>query len=325
MLLCRKSWLSALVLILGALSATAARAADAVEIDPLAPSDAVILAGLNIRTLLEAPLVKKEDLEKLKAALKNNAEAMKALNATGLDPFKDIDSITLAGSGGLANGKLLVVARGRFDLDKIQTAAEAVAKDKPDELKILKEGPLTVYELQGKGQQAGKPGYAAFMNNKTLVLSNSKTYTVETVQGGGKNSGKPTKEMQTALGKLTGKESLWLAMLITEEMKQGLKANPQTAAIASKLQFVTGGITLTDAMLMAFQIQTTDKMAADKVKQMIGQVKPLLQLMAQSNEEAGPILNELIENLKIESNKNNAVTISLKVTQEMAEKLKKDK
>jgi hypothetical protein len=321
----RKTWLSALVLTLGVLSATSvARAADEVAIDPLVPSDAEILAGINVRSILDSPLMKKKGQEELKAALKKNADLMKVLDATGLDPFKDIDTITMANSGGLTNGKVLLVARGRFNLDKIHTTAEAVAKDKPDHLKILKEGNVTVYELKGEGANADKPGYAAFADNKTLIVTTSKPYTLEMAQAGGKTSNKPTKEMQDALSKLSGKESVWMAALITEEMKQALKANPQMAPLAPKLHFVTGGLTLSDGLLLGLQVHTADAQTAGKVKMMIAGIKPFLQLAAQSNEEMGPVINELLENLKIESNKN-AATVSLKVTEEMMEKTKKDK
>jgi hypothetical protein len=326
-----KTWLTALALALAFLcTAAPAPAAPApgagparAEADPLVPGDAEMMVVVNIRQMLNAPLVKKYGLEELKAALKKNDEAQKALAAAGLDPFKDVDSLTVTNTGGTTSGKVLVVVRGRYDLDKVHQMAAAHAEKKPDQLKITKVGAVQLYELKGGDN---KPAFAAFADKNTLVVSPSKDYTLEAVGKVGQKPAKLNKEMQAALDKITAKDPVWwMAVVVTEEMRKAMAKGPQMAELAPKLESITGSLTLTDAAQLTLQIHTTDAKAAAQFKIVINNFKPLLAVVAQSNEEYGPVLNDVLSNLKVATDKG-TVTISLKVTEDMIEKAgKKDK
>jgi len=290
-------------------------------VDPLTPADSEILVVIDVRRFLDAPLVKKNGLEEGKAAFKKNEEVEKILAATGIDPFKDIDTITFAAAG-TANAKGLAVVRGRFDLDKVHTAAEEYSKKNEDKLKITKEGSTEVYEVKGKDKD--KPGFAAFADRNTLLIAPSKDALLEAVKDVGKRPAKLNADLQKALGKLSGKECVWLAVVVTDEMRKGMSKNPQMRELAPKLESVTGGVTLDTSALIQFAIHTTDEKAAAQLKKTINQVKPLLAVVAQSNEEAGPLLGELLDNLKISTSKTR-VDISLKITQDLIDKAAKMK
>jgi hypothetical protein len=306
----------------GAAPVPAPRAAQGVEADTLAPADTEFLMVVDIQQMLGSPLVKKYGLEDARAALKKNEQADKMLTATGLDPFKDLDTITLAGSGTAAKAKMLVVVRGRFDLDKVHAAAEDFAKQKPGQLKVSKEGDVQFYELKGKGTD--KPAFAAFADKNTLVLSPSKDYTLEAVEKAGKAPAKLNPEMKEALGRLSGKESLWVAAVITDEAKRAMGKSPMLGELGAKLESISGGVTLTDAVALSLLVHTSDAKAAALVKKKVNDFKPLLTLMAQSNEEAAPLVNDLLDNLKVNTEKTD-VRISLKITEEMMEKAAKMK
>jgi hypothetical protein len=320
MLSSSKTWLTALGLALACLGLVAPAPAAAPATDALVPGDAEMIMTVNVRGLLTAPLVKKHGLEELKAALQKNAEAQKALAAAGLDPFKDVDSLTLSNSGG-AGGKVLAVLRGRYDLDKVHKVAAAQAEKKPDKLKITKEGAVQLYELMGD-----QTLYAAFADKNTLVVSPSKDSTLEAVGNVGKKPAKLNKEMQTALGKITAKDPVWwMAVVVTPEMRKMMGKNPQIGEHAAKLESITGSLTLTDAVQTFIQFHTGDDKAAAQLKIFINNLKPLLAVLAQSNEEVGPVLNEVLGNVKV-TTEEGTVTVSLKVTQDMIEKAgKKDK
>jgi len=309
-----KTWLKALALALAALALTGP--ARAVEADALVPGDSEALISVDVRQLLDAPLVKKYALEHLRAQLKQNNEANQAFQSLGLDPFKDVDSILLTkGAGG--NDKILVVVRGRFDLDKIQKAASDFSEKNPGKLKVSKEKDLQVYEMKGEGN----PAYVAFANKNTLVVTPQRAATVKAVSGG-EERGTLSKEMKTALGYVRGTPSVWFAALVTEEMRKGMKNNPQAAALAPKLESVTGSVNVSDDVKLAVRVHTTDAKAAAQVKQTITQLKPLLALLAQNNEELAPLLNELLDNLKISAEKT-TTSVTLDVSQQMIEKAAK--
>jgi hypothetical protein len=286
----------------------------AVEPDKLLPDDAEAVLVVNVRQILDSPLVKKHALEQVKAALQMDAQLKQLLAASGVDPLKDVDSLTLSTAGG-TSGKVLMVVRGKFDLDKVKTAADDFAKKHPGKLKITEEGKTRLYE----GEADGKPVFAAFIDGTTLVASSAKDFTLETVKNAGTKAPKVSKEMQAALGNVTGKESLYLAVIVTEELKKLLAANPQTKEIGPKLENLTGGLKLTDALEANVQIQTADAKTAASVKKLVDAGKGILTVFAMSDEKIGPVVNEIVKALKITNEKTN-VNISLKVTEEMIQK-----
>jgi len=311
----RKLWPGALAL--AALWAAPALA-EAPKLDPLVPADAEIVVSFNVRQMLDSPLIKKHALKEMKDALQKNEHANQALKAVGLDPFKDVSSVVITGTGGTAANKVLVVVRGNFDPEKVHTTIVAEDKKNPGKVKVLKEGDTRLYEIHAEG----KPAYAAFADKGTLVVSPSKEYALEAVKNAGKKAAKPNKELAQALARVRGNDALWLAVVITDEMKKAMEKNPQTASIAPKLESVTGSVNLTADLTANVLIHTTDAKAAAELRKMINQVKPLLAVVAQSNEEVGPMVGELLNNLKISADKTD-VDISLKVTQETIEKATK--
>ena len=82
--------------------------------DRLIPGDAKVMVAVNVRQMLQTPVVKKHALDPLKLGLQRNDELRQLLAAAGLDPLKDIDTIALSTSGNpTSTGKLLAVVRGR--------------------------------------------------------------------------------------------------------------------------------------------------------------------------------------------------------------------
>lgn len=311
----RKFWVGTLAL--AALWALPA-AAEAPKVDPLVPADAEMVVVLNVRQLFDAPMVKKHGLKEMKEALQKNDQVGKLLTAAGVDPFKDVASITITGTPSPANNKVLVVVRGNFDPDKIHKVAVDIAEKKPGELKVSKEGTRQVYEMKAEG----KPLFATFADKSTLVASPSKEYALETAKNAGKKAAKPGSDLAKAISKVSGNPAVWLAVVITDEMKTALAKTPQAASIAPKLESVTGSVNLTDGLNASVLIHTTDPKAAAELRKQINQVKPLLAVIAQSNEEVGPLVTELLSGLKITADKG-TVDISLKVTEEALEKATK--
>src|SRR5262249_50193462 len=111
----------------------------AVEPDKLLRDDAEAVLVVNVRQILDSPLVHKHALEQAKAAPQTDPQLRQWIAASGVDPLKDVTTLTLSTAGG-ANGKVLMVVRGKFDLDKVKTAADDFAKKNPGKLKITEEG-----------------------------------------------------------------------------------------------------------------------------------------------------------------------------------------
>jgi hypothetical protein len=246
--------------------------------------------------------------------MKGNDQAGKIMQAAGVDPLKDIDSVMFANSGAPPKNDWLIVSHGKFDQDKFHTAAQDFAKKNPKELKITGEGKDRVYEIIDKDNKV----YAALADGSTLVMANSKEFLQGTLKKGA--AGKLNKDMQAALEKVKGgKESMWMALVITDEMRKSLAGNPQTKDLAAKLDSVTGSLNVANDIQLTVLIHTTDADSAQKVAKQINGLKPLLGLLANGNEQAKPFIDLLSENLQIKS-KEKAATIDLKLTEDQLKK-----
>jgi hypothetical protein len=309
-----KTWMPLLAAGFAALCLTAS--ARAVSADNRIPSDAEVVVSVNVSQILDSDVFKKYAKAELEKALLNPS-VTKELTAIGLDPLKDVHKLLIT-SAGTEKPKVLIVAYGKFDVDKMQAAAKKAAEDKPDELKIATEDGKTIYE--GKGGD-GKDFYAYLDPKGNAVLaSTEKDYLLTAIAH--KSEG-PSKEMQDVLSKVNGKESIWLAALITKEIKKQMASTPQAKDLAPKLEAVTGTINVANDVETNLVIHTTDAKAAADVKKILNQVKPLLTLAAQgAGEEAGPVLSEVVDNLKI-TTEENSVKLNLKVSEDLIEKAHK--
>jgi hypothetical protein len=313
----RKLWLSAAGLAAALLcGAVPARAADA---DKLTPNDAEAVIFVNVRQIIDSPVFKKYALDEVKKGLTTNDQVKQAIQATGLDPLKDVDSVLITAAGG-TNSKALFAVRGSFDTTKLKTVADAQVKDKPDKLKSSKEGDVTIYE--GKGDN----GQSLFftLTDKAVLGSNDKSYLLDAANK--KNVGAPSKELKAVLDKVTGKESMYLAAVISADTKKQLANNPQMKDIADKLDSATITLDMANDVQANVNIYTTDPKAAGTIKMQLNQFKQLGALMAAGNPDVADAAKELIDGIKI-STDDKTVKVNLKVSQETIDKLnnKKDK
>ncbi len=293
-----------------------AASAQAVEADKLTPADADVVVSLNVRKLLDSELFKKYGKDDAEKALLDD-KAKKLLDAIGLNPLKDVDGILFTSSG-IDKPRRLLVVRGHFDVDKIKEAAEKYAKAHPDDLKITKKGDRTIYEGKGDGKQ---PFYAHVQpDGKTLLASTDEDYLLEAVKG---LSSGPSKELQSALDTIDGKADVWMAMVVTDEMRKVMESNPQGKELAPKLKALTGTVNVTGDVQTHFVIHTSDAKAAADVKKLLNQVKPILTLAANSDEHVGPLVADLMDNLKITTDKT-SVKVNLTVTGDLIEKAAKE-
>jgi hypothetical protein len=278
--------------------------------DTLVPQDSELAVVVNVRAALASPVTKKYALDQIKAAIQGNQEAQKVLTALGLDPFKDIDTVLVTADKIDPNGKpnAFVAAKGNFDLEKISAVAKEAAKN--GDLKIIQEGQRTIYE--GKGKNPGdEPFYFTFKDKSTAFGSNKKEYLLDVI-GQKVKAGKNFKDLQAALGKTTGKESFVTAVVLNDDIKAQMKANPQMAQLAEKLQSVTIGVTLTNDAELKILINTADAETARAVSMTVKQSIPLAKILIQGQEKIPPFVGELIDKIKVGTDKS-SVTISLLV------------
>src|SRR5262249_51588519 len=128
MLLSRRLW----TLVLGLALVGSAHTAEG---DRYLPEETEKVVVINIKQMMGSPIIKKNLLSKIEDAIKENKDLKALQQATGLDLLKDVHAITV-GNTGKPGDKVTLIVHGKFDVDRLSKVLEAVAKEKPDELKI---------------------------------------------------------------------------------------------------------------------------------------------------------------------------------------------
>jgi hypothetical protein len=279
--------------VLVALVAVPARAGD---VDRFMPEDTEIVVKFNVHQMVESKLAKRLAADASKDGFPGEAETAQLLKDLGFDPDKDLDTVTLALPLNPGEDKGLVIAHGRFDLDKFKKKAEETAKDNGDVLKIHKSGNHALYEVKFPVQGQEVTLFVALPNKETVLVSPGKDYVVDALKkdGAKKNPGLKNKQVQTLVEKIDANQTLAVATTGDFFAKFNfLDAN--TKALLAKCDAVSGGLTVTDGVKL--EIGVTMAAAAD-AKQLTGTINDflntglgLLALAAAKQKELQPVLD----------------------------------
>jgi hypothetical protein len=280
-----------------------ARPVGAGEADKYWPDDSEFVVSIDVRQGLDSKVAKKHLLGLVKEAIDNHAEVRQLLQATGLDPLRDIAGVTAAGRRAGDKVAGLVLVRGTFDLTKIQTAAKEWAKRRPEEVRIREEGDQTTYEIPSK-QPGRDPVFGSFLDKELLVLSPSKQTILDAAaKHTGKKAAAVSKDLQTLVSRTDRKQTLWLAALLTEDLQKDLvKGVPKDKA--GQLRSIHGGVLFTDRVRADFRLQTSDRRTAADLRKNLDGLRVLLRYGALNNKNIpgfAPLLAEMIGAVKITS------------------------
>ncbi len=276
------------------------------------PANTQAVITVNVKQMLECPLVKK-DLPKLQEQIKSNAEATKRLTALGFDPFKDLDSITIGAAGVEDNEQVVIVARGKFDTAKFK----ALADKEKDNVKTHMVNGQAIYEANVPGQQ--KPLFMALVDGNTIVAGMKQSDVADAFEiKAGKKKSEVKKDLQGLLAKSNPSQSLSVVML-GSALGNGIP-------FGDKVENINGGVILGDDIKTSFVITTKDAESAkglsELLQQALEQGKQFVAIFAQQQKELEPLAG-LINVLKVEA-KENLVTIKGDVSKDALEKLKKN-
>lgn len=256
------------------------RAVRAADIDKLLPSDTQAVLAVDVKHFMHAAVVKKHFLEPLQQACQDCCEVQDLLETVGLDPFKDIERVTIAATGKAEDGKFLVIIHGRFDTAQIQAAARELAKSHEDVLKIHKIGEHKMYEiiapgkhgslLLGSGLHPDKTGeikpcfrmqcvgnlldmtgslYVGLVDKATLVVSGCREeVTTAFDKATGQKKTILTREMRHLVEDIEARQCLWMVMgssyLTGKDAEVGEGEEQEEDAVAPDIESCAAGISL---------------------------------------------------------------------------------
>jgi hypothetical protein len=312
-----QTWLPALVILAVAIPARAA------DVNKYLPDDTDFVLVLNVKQILGSPLIQKHALDELKAMIKGNSEASKHLEALGFDPFKDLNTVTTAFTISKGEPKGLLIAQGSFDVAKFEHQAEDLTKEKPNTLKISKEGKHKIYELKTDQQ----PAYICIVEPQTIVASNDKQYVLDAV---GKAAGKQAnikREVRDLIEKADVNQSLWFGVTGSSLLNSDGANNPDAKKIFEKLDSVKGSIALNRDAKMVIEFATKGADAAKELSEILrgylDQAKGLLAALAGDKKELAAAV-AFIDAMKVET-AGNSVLLKAEASEDKIEKsLKKN-
>jgi hypothetical protein len=265
----------------------------AAEIDRYVPADATAVVSLNVRQLLDAPLVRDHAPAMLQAVLRQNPGLRQLLVAAGLDPLRDVERIVLAMSGTRSEQALLIV-HGKFDVGRARQAAGEFARQHPGQLVIHDEGGAVLYE----NRSASRPYHAAFADEGTAVAALSRDAVAAAVRGG-KEPARLRPALQALVSRADGNRGAWLAALAPPELGKQLARDESTADLAGRITGFTAALDVDRDVQAEFQIHTTDAKTADRVAELLDGARGLARLLAQNQPGVGDLLTEAVDNLKV--------------------------
>ncbi len=301
-----------------ALLLPASRAAD---VDPYAPPDSEWVMRINVKQLSEAPVVQKSAGDALRAALTGKPDLLVPLVTLGVDPIKEVDTLSAAGSGLPEDKKALLVVRGRFDTDKLRKTALGLAKDQPKTWKVHKAGETTVYEVSDKAGQVqanlvlGGDGTAFVSTDRKLVTA-----------AAAHDATKPAK-VSDALRKLVekadAKDDVWMASVTPKHVRDLLNKSPYTSAIGEDVTAFTGRVKAGDGLKIAFNVHTKGKKTAEEVAGLLDAAKGFASTGAENIGGVGPLLAALVDACKTSTDGGTATLSGELSAEEVAKALKR--
>jgi hypothetical protein len=295
----------------------------AADLDPYLPADTESYVAINVRQILEAPIVKKSALEPLREMLKEATEVNDVLKDLGFDPFKDLESIIAAGPTAGEPDRGLIIVHGTFDVKKFQAKAANAAQNNADVLKIHKV-PLgggvnhEVYEVSIPGQ--GVAIYAAVASNKVLLASPGKDYVVDALKQVHQKK-KPVlknKDFQAVVEKLDPKQSLSLVVL-GKSLKGLVREDVVPRAVkdaVADIEVIGGGLTVTKEIKLEVTVSSKSEINARKTRTLIDKGVKLamvgLALLGDENKGINLTL-DVMKTVKV-SGKGKVVSVSAQLT-----------
>jgi hypothetical protein len=269
--------------------------------DKLLPNDTESVVQVNVKQIIDSPLFKKFALEVAKEALKSQGEAKDVLDTLGLDPFKDIDSITLAGPGSSEPDKGLVIVRGRFDIAKFQKKAEEEAKNK-EVLKVHKVpdglgGNYTLYEVTAPDQPAAL--FVALASKNVILAAPAKDYLVDALDkdAGRKKTALKNQKVADMLGRVDDKQSVWAVLLGEALLKSPLGMDDTAKEILERIQDVAFGVTvdkdIKSEVVLAAKSDADAKELSTTIKGGLNQALGIVMIVGGGKPEIEPLIDIL--------------------------------
>jgi hypothetical protein len=285
---------SAFCLVLGSALAAAAPVR-AVDIEKLLPKETDMVISVNVRQMLDSPVVKTHALDLIKTALKHNKELQEVIQEFGIDLLADVNRVTLgAGVEDITNPKGMAILEGRFDLRKIGNAMDNLVQKAPKQYSRDKVDGKTVYKIAPPDQTP--PFYVATIDATLMVSSTSKEFLGAAFDAvNGTRAPEIKKEVSALLAKADSKASLFMVAYLKGRLDSvPLVADPKMKKVVEQVQSLAIEVKAETDINFEVAIESTTAEDAGKLKELVSGGLEFGKIMIKNATAGQPSLQPLV-------------------------------
>jgi hypothetical protein len=297
----------------------------------LLPRDTEVIATLNLRQAWTSKLandhsaLRKQLQDKLNDLIASAPLAAEIKNSLGIDPFKDIEAVTVGMSDMTPMPKtVVIVIEGKFNPGKFHDTVNKYVKANPERVEALTIANNKVYHITPPD---GDAFYLGLLNKNMLVLSKTKEGMSTAITPPAENL---NKEMAVLVPFANTKKSLNLLMTASamrEAINQSNNAQAQT--LTPFLKYSNGAV-ITGNIVSDFEVhlayiakdEATAKKMAEQINRDLVLVTKQLATQAETNQMAAAVL-EILKTLKV-SAQADTMTISGTVSRALVDQALKE-
>ncbi len=256
------------------------------DVTPFLPAGTDAVLVIESKKVAESDLMQDLGADLLKQALRASKQAATAITASGLDPFKDFERVTIGVDVDADPPKPFAMLEGKFDSAKLAESIANYIKANPGSLEPLTVAGKPAYKVPG-----GKPTetmFAAAIDSTRLVIAPTEKDLAGAFEAAA-GTRKPVvgKELANLLAttKPTGPIFLWAWVkgkfdkidLPNDKLKERLKG----------VDWLTASIAVTKDVTITLTANTADPAAAKQLSHLTGGLISLvrLQIVAASDDQ----------------------------------------
>jgi hypothetical protein len=275
--------------------------------DPAAylPAETDAVLTIQARRVAESELGQKFGADLMKEALRASKPAADAVQATGLDPLKDFDLITvgvdLDQSG---TYKPFALFEGKFDARKVEASVSAYMKDHPDKVQAVTVGGRPAYKLPGRKPE--ETMYAAVIDDTKLVVApTDRDLTGAFAAAAGTRKPVVSKEFAGLLATTRSPAPIFLRAWVKGRFNDLKLGNDQLRTRLQAVDWMTAAVSVTKDVAVTVTVNTPDEAAARQLGDVLGGVVALVKIQIRAAAEDQPELwpvSDLLRSTKVTPN-----------------------
>jgi len=260
-----------------------------------AETDAVLT--VQARRVADSELGKKVGTDLLKTALRAIKPAAVAVEATGLDPMKDFDFITVGMD--LDNTdppRPFALFEGKFDTRKIEASVASYMKEHPDKVSAVTIGGKSAYKVPGP--RDAETMYAAIIDDtKMVVASSEKDLTGAFAAAAGGRKPVISKELAGLLSRTKSPAPIFVRAWVKGKFND-VKLPDKLQARVHSIEWATAAVGVNKDVTVTVTLGATDETNAQQLSDLLGGTVGLVRLQIVAAAEDQPELKPVADLLR---------------------------